>query len=462
MSTSFFAKVTTKNTWDLDFIDRFNTLSTNTNKTTFNNASQALDGSVKVFSTRVDDLTDNTNKLLNKVSEDATKRTPKIKKSSKKRRKTETYVEKEMSTIKPLEFNEYKYKIEKLSKAAINQKFLFQISKGYVNSSASLFEDLNEMVITTATSTFEDIDFTKPLTPFNETGSKNIFIAPTPDFEDSKSSENDFNFENEIAIEVENDYISESSDNNIIENLETNPFAYKNWGGPTFWKLKKAKKNLQKNRENKKLKKIDFTKKDLDFNTIFDSKNVFFSEEILKNRISMIKEMPEDNLSTALDLFSFSSYPGFFIKNNRTSDIQNMIDNSIQDDSYIKSDQKMTDFQGNNKDDEIIPMIENKVEDEKDSENENYQNKMTQFLYSKYKRTQKRVDMNRLKETLYDTLQSKTGEINEVIENLKSYYQMDEIKEISVQYCFISLLHLANEKGIKLKSEEGNKINVSL
>lgn len=42
-----------------------------------------------------------------------------------------------------------------------------------------------------------------------------------------------------------------------------------------------------------------------------------------------------------------------------------------------------------------------------------------------------------------------------VINGLQDMYTPDAMSEISTSYCFISLLHLANEKGLILRNEEG-------
>lgn len=39
--------------------------------------------------------------------------------------------------------------------------------------------------------------------------------------------------------------------------------------------------------------------------------------------------------------------------------------------------------------------------------------------------------------------------------NLQTVYQKQAMADISTSYCFICLLHLANEKGLSLSNEEG-------
>jgi condensin complex subunit 2 len=42
----------------------------------------------------------------------------------------------------------------------------------------------------------------------------------------------------------------------------------------------------------------------------------------------------------------------------------------------------------------------------------------------------------------------------EIISGLKNVYAEDTMKDISVSFCFICLLHLANEKNLKITGEQ--------
>lgn len=43
------------------------------------------------------------------------------------------------------------------------------------------------------------------------------------------------------------------------------------------------------------------------------------------------------------------------------------------------------------------------------------------------------------------------------MQNLQGVYPKQAMNDISTSYCFICLLHLANEKGLVIKKEEGLK-----
>ncbi|KAG2172731.1 hypothetical protein INT43_000078 [Umbelopsis isabellina] len=108
----------------------------------------------------------------------------------------------------------------------------------------------------------------------------------------------------------------------------------------------------------------------------------------------------------------------------------------------------------------------------------NHRLKKIKPLYVNYARTAKRVDVRRLKDNLWKTMapplnQSSSSlekgtadeateesdglkgehKFSEVIHNLKSEYSTRTMKDISVPFCFICLLHLANEKKLKLSNE---------
>jgi condensin complex subunit 2 len=48
-----------------------------------------------------------------------------------------------------------------------------------------------------------------------------------------------------------------------------------------------------------------------------------------------------------------------------------------------------------------------------------------------------------------------TLKFTSVMQNLQTVYPKQVMSDISTSYCFICLLHLANEKGLVIKKEEG-------
>ncbi|THH28569.1 hypothetical protein EUX98_g5607 [Antrodiella citrinella] len=102
--------------------------------------------------------------------------------------------------------------------------------------------------------------------------------------------------------------------------------------------------------------------------------------------------------------------------------------------------------------------------------------------YVNYAKRAKRVDVRKLKENIWKGLDIVVAELkenadedvdmdaddqettnpedgrvfNSVISGLQKSYPRDKMEEISTSFCFICLLHLANEKGLKIEAEDGD------
>ncbi|KAI9267821.1 condensin complex subunit 2/barren [Sporodiniella umbellata] len=89
-----------------------------------------------------------------------------------------------------------------------------------------------------------------------------------------------------------------------------------------------------------------------------------------------------------------------------------------------------------------------------------HQLKRTRPLYVNYAKTSKRVDVKKLKDNLWKALvpgnEQVVGKFKfiDIISNLKKMYPPKEMKDISVPFCFICLLHLANEKDLVLTNDD--------
>ncbi|KAI8846176.1 condensin complex subunit 2/barren [Chytridium lagenaria] len=78
-----------------------------------------------------------------------------------------------------------------------------------------------------------------------------------------------------------------------------------------------------------------------------------------------------------------------------------------------------------------------------------------------YARAPKRVDVKRLKENLWTNIRpSQTpqptplqNKFTDVVSTLNTRYEEKDLKDISVAFCFICLLHLANERNLSIKGD---------
>lgn len=94
----------------------------------------------------------------------------------------------------------------------------------------------------------------------------------------------------------------------------------------------------------------------------------------------------------------------------------------------------------------------------------NHNLKKSKPLYVNYAKAAKRVDVKKLKDNLWRSLtlgsKLKEGEednvqgsqkFTDVVHNLKRMYSPKTMRDISVPFCFICLLHLANEKDLSIE-----------
>ncbi|KAI8643247.1 condensin complex subunit 2/barren [Parasitella parasitica] len=89
----------------------------------------------------------------------------------------------------------------------------------------------------------------------------------------------------------------------------------------------------------------------------------------------------------------------------------------------------------------------------------NHHLKKTKPLYVNYARTAKRVDVKKLKDNLWKVLTNNElheekvhGQLKftDIVHDLKKLYSPKTMRDISVPFCFICLLHLANEKDLSI------------
>lgn len=103
--------------------------------------------------------------------------------------------------------------------------------------------------------------------------------------------------------------------------------------------------------------------------------------------------------------------------------------------------------------------------------------------YVNFSRVAKRVDVKLLKDNLWKGMQKEILEVSKedeqdveeeeeekveeepakevtfgnVVKNVLNMYNIDQAKDISTSFCFICVLHLANEHGLKIKSTENHE-----
>ncbi|CEJ03825.1 Putative Condensin complex subunit 2 [Rhizopus microsporus] len=306
----------------------------------------------------------------------------------------------------------------------------------------------------------------------------------------------------------EKDYLSAllNNENQDLFNYFDNTLV-KNWAGPEHWKLRKAPATTTtttnekrvitdiqgeggEDRPKKKRQEqlIDFTAsdEDEDEDIIFEqtNKKLTLPTSMMNNPSKHL--LPDDIHFSSKQLLQYFLKPMFPINANKKKNIdvavpqktseepdanfwaeqmQSFEDYDVEYDNDVPAD--MTD----NPEPTILSAIEDSsffYQDDylPDSQYEdtpeiygdtliaNHIRKTAKPLYVNYARQAKRVDVKKLKDNLWMALTNHTERVNgtqkftDVVNDLKKMYSPKVMKDISVPFCFICLLHLANEKDL--------------
>lgn len=426
---ALFDKQKTLTAWKSDIIEKLSKITSTVNKTNFHDATETLEGSIKIYSTRVENVCSETNKLVESVNLEHRK--------DRKKKKKVIFLEKETQNKKS-PFYSFKKKLDILSKYLVENKSLLSEFKGYDEEGMNLFENVSVFLESETKSDFSDVNLVRPITP----SAVNLEILATRD--EINPLDIDVDIENEIAIEREAEFFDESSEKET--EIEINPFVYKGWGGPQFWKMKQKKIKEKKEKLQKQV--IDLNQ-EFNLKQCFDYGDVFFSKETLNERKKTTYYLPEDELQAGADLFSFNYLPGYFIKKR----LKKSFEQKERSFSFHESINEVFDDQ---LDIHIQPNEIDDVEGEINNEMDEEQQILAKTLMAKYTKVPKKIDMHRLKENMYETIEKKQKDLDKIMKSLDQKYDIIERKDISKHYCFISLLHLANEKGINLESDGKN------
>ncbi|KAI5954931.1 BRN1 [Candida jiufengensis] len=139
-------------------------------------------------------------------------------------------------------------------------------------------------------------------------------------------------------------------------------------------------------------------------------------------------------------------------KTNGSNDDRDRLANSFHQAEYDDFD---NDFNGIDFNDALEPEIEQPV------------SQITGIInrrkseYVNFSRVAKRVDIKLLKDNIWDVIQQEkeveeTINFNLVMNKVKNMYTTEQANDLSISFCFICVLHLANEHGLTIESNEVN------
>lgn len=442
-------KITTKNTWKSTLIEHFvNTEEFRAqNGVNFQKASCTLEGCMKVYSTRVDDVSENTLKLLEIFNkDDETKK----KTTSKKR---SNFIEKNLNNINLKNKEDLDY-YDPVFSSILHMKdgcFLLDILESTDNG-ILLFSDTQKTIVMDD----QKIDIDAIQLPI--CNSLKDFEAVKSISEYSRIDEPQFDI-NDFTMDEPNFLASDEAENEpheIIQNeiniFHETPFGYfKGWAGPSHWKIhtNTGARNAKEKRQRQRFF-LDF-KSPVDHTVLESTAITIMNKEMILERRKNKNFLPDDYSYDVSDLYKYIKINGYFatqvmnsIKNTQFSpgnDGPNLNEESHLDESphFNEPDFGIDDDLGVGVGQSLI--LNDKLTDIESSQ-----------INLKFTKVPKKVDIKKLKENVITLINNKCNRLSQIVDQIPGNYSEKEGKDISPHFCLISLLYLANEKGIELKS----------
>ncbi|KAM0681731.1 hypothetical protein GINT2_000245 [Glugoides intestinalis] len=429
-------RINAKNAWKATLIEHF----VETNKSgqqgsvNFQRASCTLEGCMKVYSTRVDDVSENTQKLLEMFSKEEVKKKGNIKKKS-------NFIEKNMCNINLKEKDSQDYYDPVFASILLRNEDYFlldaidQTSEGMLlyskGTSSIIMKDepisiyIQQLPICDSLKDFEAVigvqnTYSEPEFDINS------ITEPGIDFEDSNQNER-----GEVqAVEQEN-----------IQIFHETPFGYfKGWAGPSHWKVHIGKGNKKTTEKKQKQRVfIDFSEK-IDSSLLEIKADTVLSKQAILERRKSKNLLPDDYSYEIKDLYKFIKMDGYFGIASETSNPKTWPEQCEIEDFEPAND----DFNQNDADLSIqfeqSLILADKVHDQP-----------TDQIQLKFTRIPKKIDIKRLKENVFHMLNRNINKFSQIISQVPGVYSEKEGKDITPHFCLISLLHLANEQGLEIK-----------
>ncbi|KAG2233163.1 hypothetical protein INT48_001656 [Thamnidium elegans] len=289
----------------------------------------------------------------------------------------------------------------------------------------------------------------------------------------------------------------------MLNNGERELFNYfdttlvQNWAGPEHWKLRRPPPTVTDNTEKPKKKakiafQIPFNEEDNDEdeNVIFETstRKLTFSKDAMSKMTKQL--LPDDIHFTSKQLLQYFLKPMFPSNPKKKTNPVESAEAPLEEESdatfWAEQTENFMDGVDYGDDDIQVdfgstidqttsifndtPSYHDDYDDPEvsvlygDALITNHNLKKSKPLYVNYAKAAKRVDVKKLKDNLWRSLtlesEHKEGEkenvqgpqkFTDVVHNLKRMYSPKTMRDISVPFCFICLLHLANEKDLSIE-----------
>lgn len=430
-------KINAKNTWEVPIIDHFSNIDEFRGRhgINFQRATTTLDGCVKVYSTRVDTVLDDTFKLLETLS--AGEHGTRARHHRKKGGDTLEHVSENLNLkdLKPMPAVETYFLMHKESAS------IFGLAKITSCGVMSLGEECADEELNLrqypadVSGLASDRSICPMLSELNPDISsrlfEDVFVAVNEGPDTETAAYADFEVNDNFA-ESEGGWCTER------RGMDVHAAHIKGWAGPGHWKMSRAKKTNRGRKKNER-RRIDFFEK-VDESVIYDTGDTLISTRDIVKRRSERQALPED----------FRFHPECLYK-------YLVRDGSFGEKEFVETEieQKMGDLS-------ICEMsvhddVENMPEEMDIDMKHVVSQKMSKSLFLRCRRIAKKVDIRKLQENVLRSVdRHKCVSLKTICRDVPAMYGKKDAENISVHYCVLSLLFLAHSNNLKINSSDNS------
>lgn len=430
-------KINAKNTWEAPIIDHFSNIDEFRGRhgINFQKATTTLDGCVKVYSTRVDTVLDDTFKLLETLSageHDARTRQHRRKGGATLEHASENLNLRDLRPMPAVEthFLMHKESVSVFSIAKISSCGVMSLGERGAGDVLNLCQypaDVSGLA--------SERSICPMLSELNPDISTRLLEAGFEAVDEGPDAE--------VAVYAdlgENDNFAESDRGHAVQGDTSAPAAHiRGWAGPGHWKISRTKKTNRGRKKNER-RRIDFFR-EVDESVLYDTGDTLISTRDIVKRRSERRALPEDFRFQPACLYRYLVRDGSFAeKECREAEIeQKMGDLSICDVS-------------------VHPVQEDaeNVPEEMDIDMRHVESqKATKSLFLRCRRIAKKVDIRKLQENV---LRSVCGQasvsLKTICREVPAMYGRKDAENISAHYCVLSLLFLAHSNNLEIRSSD--------
>ncbi|KAI5188965.1 condensin complex subunit 2 [Nematocida minor] len=505
------SKINAKTTWHSTLIDDFSNIEKfkekETNSMNFQHASIVLDGCVKVYSTRVDSVVDEADKLMDSVG--------RVKEPEKQRVRAKAHptIESNLEAIlikqklvssddeilehlareskegdtrgllmhllkwsdakgfHVLQTNSVASEDSQCSKAvcsekeidfdALHKSFYTEDARKNISPMFSKFtpdKSVEELVLPTYA---YNISYDAEPLEYAYKGSSVVFSEPGLYNDPLESYRDDESAEMEgPSKNAENRYEPSLKPSTEELHLVYTPFGYaKGWAGPSHWKVH-ARKRQRERPEAKERKKavIDFlTDTHLPIATLFErGEGIVITPQQISERRKNCNTLPPDHNVRIEDLYQMFMYPGFLhtVEEARDSTGSQSQEAPLSPTAFQGADhaQQETDIYEFNGEADYQEAPADNAGSAPEEGAAPQTTLLSRRLLQSALRKARRNDIVKVKESLW-------SKIEEGEKKVETIYNSIEEQKVSVHFYLVSLLHLANERNLRITSTSKEQIS---